>query len=74
VAQLFALRQRSERSDQDVAAVAHELNNVLTAISGYAQLVLTEGEAPPGVLRDVGEISAAAARAIELSRKLQGRD
>ena len=74
MAQLFALRQRSERSDQDVAAVAHELNNVLTAIAGYAQLVLAEGEAPPGVLRDVGEISDAAARAIELSRKLQGRD
>jgi signal transduction histidine kinase len=71
VAQLFALRQRSGRTEQE--AVAHELNNVLTAIAGYAQLVLAEGEAPPSVLRDVGEISDAAARAIELSRKLQGR-
>ena len=57
-----------------MSAVAHELNNVLTAISGYAQLVLAEGDAPPSVLRDVGEISEAATRAIELSRKLQGRD
>ena len=74
MAQLFALRQRTARTETDVSAIAHELNNVLTAISGYAQLVLAEGNAPPGVLRDVGEISDAATRAIELSRKLQGRD
>jgi signal transduction histidine kinase len=69
VAHLFALRQRED--GPDVNAIAHDLNNLLTAISGYASLLVTSDEATPTVRRDASEIADAAKRAAELVRQLR---
>jgi len=69
VAHLFALRQNDERPD--LRAIAHDLNNLLTAISGYASLLALNEDAPPDVKRDAEEIVGAAARAVQLVRQLQ---
>jgi signal transduction histidine kinase len=69
VAHLFALRQND--NGPDLQAIAHDLNNLLTAISGYASLLVTNENAPPEVQRDAGEIAEAAARAVQLVRRLQ---
>jgi signal transduction histidine kinase len=69
VAQLFALRQNGDRPD--LHTIAHDLNNLLTAISGYASLVVAADDAPSGVQRDAAEIVDAANRAVQLVRQLQ---
>jgi signal transduction histidine kinase len=69
VAHLFALRQDQDRPD--LRAIAHDLNNLLTAISGYASLVVTTDEASEAVKRDAAEIVDAATRAVQLVRQLQ---
>jgi signal transduction histidine kinase len=69
VAHLFALRQDEE--GPDVRAIAHDLNNLLTAIAGYASLLVTSEDASPDVHRDAGEIADAASRAIQLVRQLR---
>jgi signal transduction histidine kinase len=68
VAHLFALRQDDDRPD--LHAIAHDLNNLLTAISGYASLLVSTADAPPAVQRDAAEIADAAARAVQLVRQL----
>ena len=69
MAHLFDLQQPQNRPD--VNAVAHDLNNLLTAISGYASLVVTNEDAPAEVQRDAREISDAATQAARLVRGLQ---
>jgi len=69
VAHLFALRQNDERPD--LRAIAHDLNNLLTAISGYASLLALNEDAPSEVKRDAEEIVGAAARAVQLVPQLQ---
>jgi signal transduction histidine kinase len=69
VAHLFALRQREGRADLD--SIAHDLNNLLTAISGYSSLLTTNEDATPEMRRDAGEIANAATRAAELVRQLR---
>ena len=69
MAHLFALRQNDERPD--LRAIAHDLNNLLTAISGYASLLALNEDAPAEVKRDAEEIVGAAARAVQLVRQLQ---
>jgi signal transduction histidine kinase len=49
----------------------HDLNNLLTAIAGYASLLLTSDEATPGMRQDAGEIADAATRAAQLVRELR---
>jgi len=68
VAHLFALRPKEDRPD--LKAIAHDLNNLLTAISGYASLLVAAEEAPPEVQRDAAEIVEAAALAVQLVRRL----
>jgi signal transduction histidine kinase len=68
VARLFALRQDEDRPD--LRAIAHDLNNLLTAISGYASLIVSSDDAPPAVQRDAAEIVDAAARTAQLVRQL----
>jgi signal transduction histidine kinase len=68
VAHLFALRHDDR---PDLHSIAHDLNNILTAISGYASLLVTNDDAPAEVQRDAAEISDAAARAVKLVRQLQ---
>jgi signal transduction histidine kinase len=69
VAHLFALRQREGRADLD--SIAHDLNNLLTAISGYASLLTTNQDATSEMRRDAGEIGDAATRAAQLVRQLK---
>jgi signal transduction histidine kinase len=71
VVHLFAVRERDDRPDLD--SITHDLNNLLTAISGYASLLVTNGDASPEVQRDAREIAEAAKRAAELVRKLNHR-
>ncbi len=69
MAHLFALRQREGRANLD--SIAHDLNNLLTAISGYACLLTTNEDATPEMQRDAGEIADAATRAAQLVRQLK---
>jgi signal transduction histidine kinase len=69
VAHLFALRQRDDRADLD--SIAHDLNNLLTAISGYASLLTTNEDATQEMRRDAGEIADASTRAAQLVRQLR---
>ena len=70
MAHLFALRQ-TRQHQPDLGAIAHDLNNLLPAISGYASLVSTNEEAPAEVQRDACEIVDAAAKAARLVHDLK---
>ncbi len=52
-----------------VAGLAHELNNPLAIISGYAQMLL-DGEVPPQLRDDLERIDRAARRAAQVVRDL----
>ena len=73
------LRQRDERLLQSqkfeaigrlAGGISHDFNNLLTAITGYGDLVLAELEPDSAVQRDVEEILYAARRAGSLTRQL----
>jgi signal transduction histidine kinase/CheY-like chemotaxis protein len=55
---------------QLIAGVAHELNNPLTAIMGYAQLLQATEGVSEGVLRDLGKIYLQAQRAAKIVHNL----
>jgi len=62
--------QKMEAIGRLAGGIAHDLNNALTAIAGYAELAL--GEVPPGhaARNDVEEIRRAAERAGSVTRQL----
>jgi PAS domain S-box-containing protein len=62
--------QKMEAIGRLAGGIAHDLNNALTAIAGYAELAL--GELPPGqaARADVEEIRRAAERAGSVTRQL----
>jgi signal transduction histidine kinase len=68
VAHPSALRQDQDRPDLD--AIAHDLSNLLTAISGYASLIVDSQGTTAELQRDAAEIVEAAARAVPLVRQL----
>ncbi len=51
-------------------AIAHDFNNMLSAILGYCELVLAETEDNPGLHADLLEIQGAARRSALLTRQL----
>lgn len=55
---------------QLVAGVAHELNNPLTSVSGYAQLLLRDKSLGPESRQDVEQIHSQAERAARIVRNL----
>jgi len=52
------------------AGIAHELNEPLTGVLGFAELLKESGGMPPQSVKDLGRIEAAALHAREVVRKL----
>ena len=69
MAHLFAVREAYD--PPSLRTIAHDLNNLLTAISGYGSLLATDATVPVDAQRDAGEIVDAASRAVTLVRQLQ---
>jgi two-component system, cell cycle sensor histidine kinase and response regulator CckA len=62
--------QKLEAIGRLAGGVAHDLNNALTAIGGYAELALAEMTAEHSARLDVEEIRRAAERAASVTRQL----
>jgi PAS domain S-box-containing protein len=62
--------QKMEAVGQLAGGVAHDFNNVLTAIFGYADLMMEDLPAESPARRDVEDIRTAAERAAALTRQL----
>ena len=69
MAHLFAVREAHD--PLPLRAIAHDLNNLLTAISGYGSLLASDDQVPVEAQRDAGEIVDAASRAVVLVRQLR---
>ena len=62
--------QKLEAVGRLAGGVAHDFNNLITAISGYAELGLRRIEQTDPLARNLGEIHKAAERAASLTRQL----
>jgi PAS domain S-box-containing protein len=62
--------QKMEAIGRLAGGIAHDLNNALTAIAGYAELALGELEATHAARSDVDEIRRASERAASVTRQL----
>ncbi len=62
--------QKMEAIGQLAAGIAHDFNNLLTIIQGHATLHRNTAGAPPAVANSLVQISSAAERAADLTRKL----
>jgi two-component system cell cycle sensor histidine kinase/response regulator CckA len=62
--------QKMEAIGQLAGGVAHDFNNLLTIITGYIRLILDENDLTPTVTDQLGQITGAANRAADLTRRL----
>jgi two-component system cell cycle sensor histidine kinase/response regulator CckA len=62
---------RPTPAERLAAGVAHDLNNLLTTISGFSEVLLAELPADSAEHHELGEIARAAERIAELARDLQ---
>jgi CheY-like chemotaxis protein len=62
--------ERMELVARFAGGIAHDLNNLLTAIAGYSELILTRMSESNPLRRDAIEIENAVERASELTRRL----
>jgi signal transduction histidine kinase len=69
-AESIHLMQTMEAVGRLAGGIAHDFNNILTAINGYADLVLAELPADDPVREDIIEIRRAGDRAALLTRRL----
>lgn len=65
-----ARSQRMEAFGQLAGGVAHDFNNFLTAIVGYADLIAAEGKGRGSIASYINEVRHAATRAATLTRQL----
>ncbi|NOY77153.1 MAG: PAS domain S-box protein [Calditrichaeota bacterium] len=68
--QQFLQAQKMEAVGRLAGGVAHDFNNILTAINGYAQLLLSEMEPENPLREDVEEIYKSGNRAAALTHQL----
>ncbi|MDB6108254.1 MAG: Blue-light-activated protein [Pedosphaera sp.] len=66
----FRHSQKLESVGQLAAGVAHDFNNILTVIQGYADFLRARCDGDPGMTRPLHQISEAARRAAGLTRQL----
>lgn len=62
--------QKMESIGQLAAGVAHDFNNILTLVQGYAGLLLAEPNLTPDMTDSLQQISTASERAANLTRQL----
>jgi len=66
----FRRAQKMESIGRLAGAVAHDFNNMLTVISGYAQMGLSDNAVPDHLRDAFTQINDAASRATDLARRL----
>jgi PAS domain S-box-containing protein len=66
----FLQAQKMEAVGQLAGGIAHDLNNLLTAISGYGELAMAKLHAGDPLRHDIEEIRKAGGRAASLTRQL----
>ncbi len=66
----FRHSQKMEALGRLAGGVAHDFNNLLTIITGYGDLLATDGGLTPDQSDALGQMRQAAARAAELTRRL----
>ncbi len=66
-----ALSPDGELSDEAWRVLIHDFRNLLAVIINYSELIAEETEDPEAVKTDVGEVRAAAERAIAMTEKLR---
>jgi signal transduction histidine kinase len=66
-----ALSSGDEPSDEAWRVLIHDFRNLLAVIINYSELIAEETEDPAAVKTDIGEVRAAAERAIAMTEKLR---
>jgi signal transduction histidine kinase len=60
----------SEQPDPAVRTLIHDFRNLLAVIVNYCELIVQETDDPEAVRNDIGEVRAAADRALALTDKM----
>ena len=60
-----------QQPEIEIGSITHDLHDLLSAISGYAYVLVENEDATPDIQREAGDIVEAAARATALVRVLR---